>query len=354
VSAAGLLAGVIYVGIAIGTLRELGSFLADPRAIVMVVAQAGALPTAMMFDQSAVALRRADGVLERSVVAGFARVGLVVCLCLLSAGTSLPALSIALAWFGSTLLACLMGHAQIRRLVRGFKLRPALHREFVQQGLLIGLPNHFVSLAIVGPGLVLSILVTELLSPSINAFWYIAWMLAGIVFVVPSSNGLALFAELTNHPERTGQANLQSIRSSLLFGIPLAACLGVAAGWALPFLGEGYSAGVTPVRLMVLGVLPMTFVETYVANCRAMHNLREPAITLAIGGIATVGAAALGGVTLGLNGVALAWLTVECAMGAWAGWRLRGVLIHAARHSDSLGYEPQVRVLQTRKYGTED
>jgi O-antigen/teichoic acid export membrane protein len=308
----------------------------------------------MMFDQSAVAIRRADGVLERSIVGGFVRIGLLVCLWLITAGTLLPALSITLAWFGSTLLACAMGHGQIGRIVRGFAFRPAVHREFVRQGLLIGFPNHFVSLAIVGPGLVLSILVAELLSPSINAYWYIAWMLAGIVFVVPSSNGLALFAELTNYPERMPQANMQSIRSSLFFGVPLAAGLGLVGGWALPLLGQGYITGVTPVRLMVLGVVPMTFVETYVANCRALHNLREPAITLAIGGIATIVAAALGGLALGLNGVALAWLAVECAMGVWAGWRLRAVFIGAPRLSASLRYEAQVGVFQASQYGTED
>jgi O-antigen/teichoic acid export membrane protein len=247
-----------------------------------------------------------------------------------------------------------MGHAQLRSIVSDFRLRPSLHKDLVRQGLGIGLPNHFVSLAMIGPGLLLSILVTELLSPSVNAFWYIAWMLAGIVFVVPSSNGLALFAELTNHPDRTRPANLQSIRSSLLFGIPVAACLGIAAGWALPFLGEGYGAGVIPVRVMVLGVIPMTFVETYVANCRAIHNLREPAITCAIGGVGMLVAAAVGGLALGLNGVALAWLAVECAMGVWAAWRLRGVLARAPRPSASLGYEAQVRVLQPSQYGSDD
>lgn len=356
VTTVGLLAGIVFVLVSMSTLRELGSYVADPRALVMVLAQAAVLPTALLFDQSAVALRRADGVLVRSIASGIARVALVICLWLFAAASSLPALSINLAWFGSTLLACVMGHGQLRSIVSNFRFRPSLHSDLVRQGLTVGLPNHFVSVAMIGPGLLLSILVTELLSPSINAYWYIAWMLAGIVFVVPSSNGLALFAELTNHPERSRQANMQSIRSSLLFGIAVAACLGLAAGWALPFLGEGYVAGVTPVRIMVLGVIPMTLVETYIANCRAIHNLREPAVTSAIGGAATLAAAAVGGLTLGLNGVALAWLAVECAMGVWAGWRLRGVLVSVSerRQSTSLRYEAQVRVPHASQYGTDD
>jgi O-antigen/teichoic acid export membrane protein len=340
VAGAGLAAGGVYLLIALTTLHEMSSFVSDPRAALLVLAQAVVLPTAVMIDQSAVALRRADGVLVRSVVSGVARVSLVVVLWLIASSSPLTALSITLAWFGSTLLACGMGNSQLRHILPNFRFWPSLHPEFVSKGLRIGLPNHFVSLAMIGPGLVLSILVTELLSPSANAYWYIAWMLAGIVFVVPSSNGLALFAEVTNHPERRRPASIQSIRSSLLFGLPLAVCLGVAGAWALPLLGEGYQAGVTPVRIMVVGVLPVTFLETYVANCRAMHNLREPAITFALGGVAILLAAAAGGLTFGLNGVALAWLAVQSVVGIWAAWRLKSMLAQP-----SLRHEPQIGVL---------
>jgi O-antigen/teichoic acid export membrane protein len=348
VAVAGLVAGAVYVAVSVTSLHELGSFVSDPRAALVVLVQAAILPTALMFDQSAVALRRADGVLVRSVVSGVVRVGLLVGLWLLVATSSLPALSISLAWLGATFLACVMGNAQLQDILRGFTFRPTLHPEFVRKGLRIGLPNHFVTLAVLGPGLILSIIVTELLSPASNAYWYIAWMLAGIVFVVPSSNGLALFAEITNHPERLRRATLQGIGSSLLFGLPLAACLAVAAAWLLPVLGEGYEAGVTPVRIMVFGVLPLTFVETYVANCRAAHNLREPAITCAIGGLATIVAAAVGGQALGLNGVALAWLGVQVVVGIWAAWRLTQI---AASHS--LWDQTQIGVFESGQQWTE-
>jgi O-antigen/teichoic acid export membrane protein len=345
VAAVGLVAGAAYVLISITSLRELGSFVSDPRAALLVLAQAAVLPTAVMVDQAAVALRRADGVLVRSVASGFVRVGLVVVLWLIASSSPLSALSITFAWFGATLLACVMGNTQLRHILPDFRFFPSLHGDFVRKGLRIGVPNHFVSLAMIGPGLVLSILVTELLSPTANAYWYIAWMLAGIVFVVPSSNGLALFAEVTNHPERQRHATLLSVRGSLLFGVPLAVCMGVAGGWALPILGEGYAAGVTPFRIMVVGILPATFLETYVANCRAMHNLREPAITCAIGGVATIVAAALGGLSFGLNGVALAWLSIQSVVGLWAALRLKSML--AQRSEPHLSVTP-VRTADTR------
>jgi hypothetical protein len=90
----------------------------------------------------------------------------------------------------------------------------------------------------------------------------------------------------------------------------------------------------------------MTFVETYVANCRAVHNLREPAITCLVGGVATLVASAIGALNFGLNGVAVAWLAAECGMGLWALWRLRATI--------SFGYEPQVRVLEPGQHWSQD
>jgi O-antigen/teichoic acid export membrane protein len=336
VAVAGLVAGGAYVLIAVTSLRELGAFVSEPGAVVVVLAQAILLPVAVMFDQSAVALRRADGVLIRSVVGGIFRVGLIVTLWLLASPDGLRALSITLAWVGATLLACLLGNRQMRQVLPDFKFRPTVKREFVSMGLAVGLPNHFVSLVMIGPGLIISILVAELLSPTLNAYWYVAWMLAGIVFVVPSSNGLALFAEVSNHPERLRQGISSCVRSSLLFGLPLAIGMAVAADWLLPLLGDGYRAGITPMRLMAAAVLPMTFVETYVATCRALRRLAEPAITCAIAGLATIAAAAGGGLLFGLNGVAVSWLAVQTVVGIWAAWRLRTMLARSTAHSDVL------------------
>jgi O-antigen/teichoic acid export membrane protein len=335
VAAGGLVAGGVYVFVAATVLHELGAFVAEPGVAPVVLVQAVLLPVAVMFDQAAVALRRADGVLVRSVIGGVVRVGLLLALWLVDATDGVRALSITLAWVGSTLLACLLGNAQLRQVLPGFTFRPTLKRDLVRMGLGVGLPNHFVSLVMIGPGLIISILVAELLSPTLNAYWYVAWMLAGIVFVVPSSNGLALFAEVANHPERLRQGIRQCIRTSLAFGLPLAAVLALAADWVLPLLGESYRAGVMPMRLMAVAVLPLTFVETYVATCRAMRNLTEPAITCALGGLLTIVAAGAGGVMFGLNGVALAWLAVQSGVGIWAAWRLRSMLARVAPHPES-------------------
>ncbi|MGS2953844.1 hypothetical protein, partial [Escherichia coli] len=63
-----------------------------------------------------------------------------------------------------------------------------------------GLPNHALTLVERAPNLVLPILVTEILSPQANAYWYVAWMMAWAVLVIPVSLGITLMAQVSSAP----------------------------------------------------------------------------------------------------------------------------------------------------------
>jgi O-antigen/teichoic acid export membrane protein len=327
VGLAGLTTGGVYLLVAVNSLRELGPLVSQPGPAMILLAQAVLFPVAVLIDQTAIGLRRGDGVLVRSLVTGLVRLAALVLLALVSAGTGMPAIFIILAWVSATVVACLLGDVQLRRALVGYAFRPTIKRPIVRSSLAFALPNHLLTLAQIGPGLVLPIVVAELLSASANAYWYIAWMLASQVFVIPSSSGLALLAEVAHQPLQLRKRIGQSIRGSLAFGVPVAVGLAIAADWILPLLGETYrDAAATPLRILVLAILPVTFIETYLTTCRAQRNLREPTIACAIGGLATLSAAAAGGLAYGLSGVAVAWLATQTLLGAWAIWRLRSIL----------------------------
>jgi O-antigen/teichoic acid export membrane protein len=327
VALAGFVAAGIYFLISSRLLRELGAFVAEPGAGLVVLAQGVLLPVALLIDQTAIALRRADGVLVRSVVGGVLRVGCIAALALVASSGGVSALTIVLAWVAATVVACFLGNAQLRQALPGTAFRPAFHRAMVRKSLAVGLPNHALTIAMFAPGMIISILVAEVLSPAANAYWYVAWMVAGLVAVIPNSNGLALFAEAANHPTRLRAGIGHCVRTSLALGVPLAVVAALTADLLLPLLGESYRAGsATPLRIMLVAILPITFIETYLATCRAVRRLLEPAITCSLAAVLAILGAAVGARLYGLNGVALAWLAVECALGCWAAVRLRWIL----------------------------
>ena len=67
---------------------------------------------------------------------------------------------------------------QLRKSCGGYLYRPRLVRSLVPAMVTTGIGNHTLTLCERVPGLVLPIVVTELLSPQANAYWYVIWMSA--------------------------------------------------------------------------------------------------------------------------------------------------------------------------------
>jgi hypothetical protein len=92
----------------------------------------------------------------------------------------------------------------------------------------------------------------------------------------------------------------------------------------LNLLGPQYAdSGVTPLRLLLLGVLPLAVVSAYYAQCRASGRLAEAIGVAAVAGVGAVALPALaGGTQYGLAGMALAWVAIQTVVAGWAGIRL--------------------------------
>jgi O-antigen/teichoic acid export membrane protein len=193
----------------------------------------------------------------------------------------------------------------------------------VRRLLSVGLANHMLTLCERVPGLVLPVVVTELLSAEANAVWYIVWMSAWVVFTTPISVGIALFAEAVRQPESTARATATALRTSLLYAGTAAVGLALLAHPVLRLLGPHYAtAGVTPLRILLIGVLPLAVVSAYFAQCRARGRLGEAIAVGILAGVGGVGVPAAMGVHHGLVGIAAAWVAVQGVVACWAGVRL--------------------------------
>ena len=187
----------------------------------------------------------------------------------------------------------------------------------------VGLPNHLLTLADRAPALLLPVLITELLSPTQNAYWYAVWMMAWVVFIIPVQVGMTLFAEASHGSKPLGVLVRQGVKHALVLGVGAAVVLELAAPLALSVLGHRYAdAGTAPLRILLISLVPMTFVQAYYVVGRARRRLTEATIAAAVTGVAGVTAAALAGQAYGLEGVAIAWVVVQLLAGGWAAARL--------------------------------
>lgn len=317
----GAVVGVGFAALAAVAFAELGVVATRPVYLALFVAMCALGTAGVVLDQISTTLRRGDQALGRGVLNGALSLVAVVALgALAGAG----AMAIFACWVAGVAAACALGAGQLRRSVGRYRFRPRLERPLVARLVAVGLPNHALTLADRAPGLLLPVLVTELLSPTANAYWYAVWMMAWVVFSIPVQVGMTLFAEASHRPAAIDGLVRHAVRWSLGLGLAAAVALALAGGLVLTLLGARYAAaGTEPLRVLVWGIVPMTFVQAYYARCRAAMRLREAVATAVIGGTVTVAAAAVAGVASGLTAMAAAWVAVQALAGGWAALRLR-------------------------------
>src|SRR5207253_7346409 len=138
-------------------------------------------------------------------------------------------------------------------------------------------------------------------------------------------------AEAAYRPAALRRLLGHGVRLSLLLGVSAAVVLAGAAHLVLSILGRHYAqAATTPLRLLVLAVVPLTLTQAYFVACRSRGRLGEAIVTGLFGGVASVGGAALVARSSGLSGMALVWLGAQTLTAVWAVWRVRAVVADAA------------------------
>ena len=299
---------------------ELGAVAANP-AFAGAFLLMGAIGTVgLLQDHVSMAHGRGDQVLARDSVNG--SVTLLPLALIPLVGPWAGSAGLFSAWVIGALCACVLGFRQISR-ISGHRLRLRAERKLSRRLVGRGLPNYALTLMEKAPTFILPIIVTELLSPADNAYWYAAWMISWGVCVIPSAFGFGLYAETVRDRQRLADHVRRALRTSLALGVPAAIGAAVLARPLLSMLGQGYAdAGAGPLRILVIAVVPVAVIQTYFAVCRARGEFSEAVgtgvawVTLGLGGAA----AAVG--SWGLVGMAGCWLGATALTAVWASFRL--------------------------------
>ena len=171
------------------------------------------------------------------------------------------------------------------------------------------LGHHALNLSLQAPGYTLPVIVTALLSASINASFYIAWMIATFAFIIPSHLTTVLYAVSASDPETLAHKARTTLRLGL--GVGAVACIGliVVSGFVLGFFGEHYAnEAAWCLRVLGIGVLPLVIKHHYVAIRRVRNEAGRAASIMVFGSLLEVTLAAIGASQGDLTGLAVGWL----------------------------------------------
>ncbi|WP_457796808.1 lipopolysaccharide biosynthesis protein [Methylocystis sp. S23] len=187
--------------------------------------------------------------------------------------------------------------------------------------------HHALDIATLGSGLALPVVVAATLGPASNSAFYPLWTILNVALLAPASLTIVLFTVVSRSPEKLAS----SLAASLL--------LSVAAGLAVSLVFYFWSRDILAIfnrayveiagddlRLLGFGFLAVTAKQHYVALSRIENAMLKASGVLALGGLAEVAFAALGGYAGGLSGFVSAWLAAAFLQAVLVSFPLLGAL----------------------------
>jgi len=180
------------------------------------------------------------------------------------------------------------------------------------------LQHHVLNQVLRVPNLVLPVLVTVLLSATMNAWFYVAFMIANFAFAIPNALTTVLFA--TNSAEPAVLAPKVRLTLGLATETSvLANCvLFFGTTQVLSLFGHNYAVqAALSLRILGLATFPLIIKYHYIAVCRIQNRLAWAILPITTGCFIELGAAVLGAHLGGLSGLSLGWVIALCVEAAY-------------------------------------
>ncbi|HZR38841.1 MAG TPA: hypothetical protein VFB12_01905, partial [Ktedonobacteraceae bacterium] len=140
-------------------------------------------------------------------------------------------------------------------------------------------------------------------------WFYVAWMLANFVFVVPGALTMVLHAvnaaqQATLKHRARATLSVAFVISALSIGVLL-----IGAKEVLGFFGSSYAAEATwALQILALGAFPLIIKNHYISICRIQDRITPALVAMTPGGLLELAGAAIGAHFAGLVGLSLGWV----------------------------------------------
>jgi O-antigen/teichoic acid export membrane protein len=203
-----------------------------------------------------------------------------------------------------------------------------IDRGFLNEAFHFSTGNYLAGLFMTAPNMILPIMVLNVLGAEQVAYYYIAYAIASLLFMIPGAISMSLFVE-GSYGEALKKTVVKSLIVIFSLLIPAAALLYVCGGWVLDVVGADYAAGGLGVlRMMVVASLFVGFRSVYFAVKRIQRDVKGLVVLSGVIGGLLIGLGYVFILMFGVVGVGYAWLVANVVGSMCAGvmvWRERWV-----------------------------
>lgn len=254
-----------------------------------------------------IAWRKAEFVLLKGTIFSLLKIPLPILLVLF-----FHTFGIAAAWGIASGVAVAVSLLLLPRVQNGYKPVPKLNLSAISNTWGYSTGSYLASLFTTLPGLILPIMVVNLAGAAYNAYFYVAWTIAGLLFAIPSAVSQSLFAEGAHFEDKLRVNVRRSLKFVFYLLIPAVALLLLLGNWLLLLFGKSYTTN----GLMLLWILSLSSLftgisEVYKSILRVEDRIKE--LTILSGFIVMV--VPLGSYFVlpitGIVGIGYVWLAAQ-------------------------------------------
>ena len=274
------IAGLSLWSPALAFVRQNAIFIAAFIGFVV----AGTLFT--LLTQVLVALRRAQFVLIQGLLAGLLKIALVVVIASL-----FQVFGIFASWGVSTVVALALGILLfLPRLQPGYRPFPAMHRQVSNEMLHFSFANYTSAGLWSLPTWLLPIIVVNALGSEANAYFYVSWAMASLLFAIPLSTSTSLFAEGSHQEDMLTRDVRRSLKLTVILLLPAIVVMLAAGDKLLLIFGREYSAeGAKLLWVLAPSAIPVSVNLVYLGIARVKKRLKDVVVVAAAVAAGTLG-----------------------------------------------------------------
>lgn len=210
------------------------------------------------------------------------------------------------------IIAVLAANLFIRRVYPDYRLMPAFDRPILKEIFSFSFGNYFGDVFQALSSFLMPLIVINILGPEKNAYYYISWMIATLLFTVAYATNSSLVAETSFNPAQLRKQVFKALKFDFIILVPAVVILYFGGGLLISFFGAHYAReGLELLRILIISSIPLAISELGVAVFRIQKRIKP---IILVYGVQALGTIVIGYILMGimgLPGVGIAWLSAN-------------------------------------------
>ena len=253
-----------------------------------------------------VGLRSSKYSLYQSVISGLLQLPLPLIL------ISFGMLGIFMSKIVVSVTALIIAIILVRRVVPKYVPIPTISKRIISPMVRFSISNYMSENLDSLPGLLFPLIIVNILTKESNAYFFIAWSIANLLFVIPIGICSSLLAEGVYEPQEFQKHIWRAIKFTFLLVVPATLIIFFFGDKILLLFGKSYSkSSMQILQILALSSIPFAISRVYVTIKRVQLKMVPVLVVYASSAIFSLALSLILLPRMGLRGLGIGWLATQ-------------------------------------------